>query len=156
MKGPGSQRPEKINSLLAGLFRQSGWQDKLDLHAVFSFWDEMVGKRISEQARPSVIRGTVLWVLVSDPVWMQQLHLQKILLLEKINQRLAGQKLTDIRFKLAHGGQKGPPAEKGGPPAEKEIDQGKKQAFSQLTSGIKNDEIKKALQSFWAKMEKKR
>jgi hypothetical protein len=39
-------------------------------------------------------------VSVSDSVWMQQLHLLKDMLLEKLNKRIKKEKLVDLRFQL--------------------------------------------------------
>jgi manganese/zinc/iron transport system substrate-binding protein len=59
-----------------------------------------VGPDISGRAQPACIRGSVLWVDVLDSIWMQQLHLQKLLLLDLINRRLDNGSISDIRFKL--------------------------------------------------------
>lgn len=60
----------------------------MHLHQVFTFWDEVVGSDISRHAKPQVIRGSVLWVGVSDPTWMQQLQYERQYLLEALNTRL--------------------------------------------------------------------
>ncbi|OGR08436.1 MAG: hypothetical protein A2511_13215 [Deltaproteobacteria bacterium RIFOXYD12_FULL_50_9] len=99
-----SDNISSIAGVLAVLFKEKDWLRRLGLHAVFLFWDELVGKSVAAHARPNLIRGRVLWVGVSDSVWMQQLHLQKMIFLEKINERLAGETLEDIRFEMAIGG----------------------------------------------------
>lgn len=96
--------PEKIiriDSLFAELFKKKQWDKRLALHAVFRNWPQVVGQEIAERAEPLVIRGTVLWVAVSDSVWMQQLYLQKQALLEHINANVRGaEKISDIRFQI--------------------------------------------------------
>lgn len=95
-----SGKAEKATDILRSLLVGKKWQKRIDLHQVFLFWQEVVGDGIAAHAEPEVIRGTVLWIKVSDSVWMQQLHLQKVLLLEKLNSRLHGDKLSDLRFHL--------------------------------------------------------
>ncbi|MFA6498093.1 MAG: DUF721 domain-containing protein [Desulfurivibrionaceae bacterium] len=99
--------PEKIiriDSLFAELFKKRQWDKRLALHAVFRNWPQVVGPEIAERTEPQVIRGTVLWIAVSDSVWMQQLHLQKQALLEQINANVRGsEKISDIRFQIDAG-----------------------------------------------------
>ena len=96
--------PEKIiriDALFADLFKKRQWDKRLALHAVFRNWPQVVGPEIAERTAPQVIRGTVLWIAVSDSVWMQQLHLQKQALLEQINANVRGsEKISDIRFQI--------------------------------------------------------
>lgn len=146
--------PVKLNKLLNKIFRQKNWDQRLGLHELFRFWDDTVGKEIATQAQPSHIRGNVLWVAVTEPVWMQQLHLQKILLLEKINDRLGKDKLSDIRFKLDTALKPAQPpawltAIPAGRPVMKKPDPEKMREFEDLTSSLKSDEIKTSLRHLW-------
>lgn len=93
-------KAEKAADILRSLLVEKKWQQRINLHQVFLFWEAAVGRDIAVHAEPEVIRGSVLWIKVSDSVWMQQLHLQKMLLLETINQRLRDDKLSDLRFHL--------------------------------------------------------
>ena len=156
MAGPrqsnGANRPVEISRLLASVMENKHWHAKLELHRIFEFWDSTVGRDIAAVAQPSLIRGHVLWVKVADSVWMQQLHLQKILLLERINQQLHGEKITDIRFQLNSALK--PPS----PPEIKKskpvfLDKKKEQEFDKLISSLKNDDLKASLKSLWVKMQ---
>lgn len=92
--------PQSIRSLITELAHRKNWSRKLKLYHVFEIWNSLVGDDLCRRARPHLIRGTVLWLNVCDSVWMQQLHMQKRLLLAKINEELDGVELTDIRFQL--------------------------------------------------------
>lgn len=112
-----------------------------------------MGREIAAVAQPSVIRGHTLWIKVTEPVWMQQLHLQKNLLLERINRQLHGEEINDLRFQL---NSSLPPLQ-----AESEtrkpkpvlIDRKKEQAFDRLISSLDNDELKASLKSLWVRMQ---
>lgn len=93
-------KPQSINKLLNSLIASKGWKGRVEIHKVFTFWDNVVGPDIAKQAQPYVIRQNILWVNVTDSVWMQQLHLLKEMLLEKLNKRIKKEKLADIRFQL--------------------------------------------------------
>ena len=149
-----TNRPVQINRLLYAVFQTKKWHSKLELHRVFEFWNSTVGREIAAVAQPSLIRGQVLWVKVAGSVWMQQLHLQKMLLLEKINEQLHGEKISDIRFQL--NSSLTPPPE---PEVQKAkpvfLDKKEEQKFDNLISSLDNEELKASLKSLWVKMQMK-
>jgi hypothetical protein len=146
-------RPVAISRLLSAVFHNKQWHSKLELHRVFEFWNATVGREIAAVAQPSIIRGHVLWIKVADSVWMQQLHLQKMLLLEKINQQLHEEKISDIRFQLNSSLAPPPPPE---PELKKSkpvfLDKKQEQEFDKLISSLGNDDLKVSLKSLWVKM----
>jgi predicted nucleic acid-binding Zn ribbon protein len=91
----------KIDELLGELFASRDWQQNLERNRIFEFWNEAVGLDIAAQAQPKLIRGKVLWVNVTDSIWMQQLHLLKEHLRQVVNKRIVGEEgISDIRFNL--------------------------------------------------------
>lgn len=147
---PSRPQPVEIKTLLADICRKKKWQQRLELHAIFQLWNGLVGEDIAAQAQPSLIRGLVLWVKVTDPIWMQQLHLQKPLLLEKINQQLTDIEFTDIRFQLdtaagvSHESSPAAAEKTITPPAREEL-----RKFEALISPLQNEEVKKSLRNLW-------
>ena len=149
-----AKRPVQISRLLSSVFEHKKWLSKLELHRVFQFWNSAVGKEIAAVAQPSLIRGHVLWVKVADSVWMQQLHLQKMLLLEKVNQHLHEEKISDIHFQLNSSLTPPPEPE----PLESKpifLDKKKEQEFDKLISSLDNRELKASLKNLWIKMQMK-
>ena len=147
-----ASRPLEISRLLATVFEHKKWRAKLELHRIFQFWDSTVGPEIAAVAQPSLIRGHILWVKVADSVWMQQLHLQKMLLLEKINQQFHDEKIRDIHFQLYSS--LAPPPEP--EPAQSNavfLDRKKEQEFDKLISSLDNNELKDSLKRLWLKMQ---
>jgi hypothetical protein len=151
---PGS--PVPISQLLTAFLEHKKWHNRLELHAVFMFWNDTVGKEIAAVAQPSLIRGNTLWVKVADSVWMQQLQLQKMLLLDKINQQLSGAKLSDIHLQLDISLHKPPKEDKTKPQQSKPaIDKKKEQEFDHLIDALENDAIKASLKSLWLKLQER-
>lgn len=148
-----SHKVNHISGLLDEIFRRRGWDRRLGMHEVFHFWNEVVGDDVAKQAQPYVIRGNVLWVHVSDSVWMQQLHLQKAFVLESINQRLKDEKLNDIRFQLdsrldssySVAGQNRP---------RQSVNKSKMKKFEKIASSLRDDEVKDAMKKLWVKSHK--
>ncbi len=150
-----SKKPEYIGDLLGGLFRQRNWQGRFAMHALFSFWDVVVGEEIAIRAQPDLIRGTVLWLRVSDSIWMQQLHLSKNLLMEKVNARLGESKITDIRFRIdpTLGKAKPPPVPE--PPALP-VDQDRLRHAEEMFAALPDKDLQKTLRRLWLKTETSR
>jgi len=146
-------KPTPIRTLLESLIASKGWQGRVELHKVFAFWDDLVGPDIARQAQPHVIRKTILWVRVSDSVWMQQLHLLKVMLLEKLNSRLKKNKLTDLRFQLdtSLGCDDGDGADHKAPSPARFPSAERKKEFESMLASIHDEEIKAAIRQCWLK-----
>ncbi|MBW2465809.1 MAG: DUF721 domain-containing protein [Deltaproteobacteria bacterium] len=150
-------KPVKISRLLSTVFADKKWHGRLELHKVFEFWDRTVGKEIAAVAQPALVRGgNVLWIKVKDSIWMQQLHLQKVLLLEKINIQLKGEKFSDIRFQL-DSSLTGTPEPDTVPEKRKTVllDKKKEQEFDKLIGSLENEDLKASLKSLWVAMKTK-
>jgi len=149
--------PEKIiriDSLFAELFKKRQWDKRLALHAVFRNWPQVVGPEIAERTEPQVIRGTVLWIAVSDSVWMQQLHLQKQGLLEQINANVRGsEKISDIRFQIdaALGEEKMVAAPQKQVAPSQPVDPEEQKGFERLIAAIGDGELRTRLLALWQK-----
>lgn len=149
---PGKITP--IANLLGTLSHNKQWRERLGLHAVFLFWDEVVGEEIACRAQPTIIRGTVLWVEVGDPVWLQQLHLQRGTLLGEINRRLPSEtKLTDIRFQLnSRLDQEAAPVAAEEPiPAPQPLTPEEARELDSLLATLADDEARATMRRFWLK-----
>ncbi len=150
-----SHQPENLGDLLGGLFQRKNWQERLRMHALFSFWDEAVGEEIALRAQPDLIRGTVLWLRVSDSVWMQHLHLAKNLLLEKINARLDGAMISDIRFRIDPA--LGKPAPTPAPePPPRPVDPERLKKAEAIFAALPDHELRQTLRRLWIKTESRR
>jgi hypothetical protein len=157
-----SHTPTDVGTLLSSLVTQREWQRRLRLHQVFLFWDEVVGGDIASHAQPLVIRGQVLWLAVSDSMWMQQLQYEKVQLLSMLNARLVkmgkggkgqGEKaappltLADLKFQLdpSLGRPPAPPIE---PPA-RTIDPEEYAQFAASLNSIPDAGLREGMKRMW-------
>ncbi|MBU0731161.1 MAG: DUF721 domain-containing protein [Proteobacteria bacterium] len=148
-----SNKPTEIALLLKSIFKDRGWRDRVDLHGVFGFWKDVVGKEVAEHAEPYLIRGTTLWVNVTDSVWMQQLVYEKTMILEQVNQRLDGKTdLTDIRFSLTDRLHSETPPEKL-PERKKQPDKKRLTEIEQMLAMIDDEDMKKTMRRLWVRFE---
>ena len=149
--------PEKIirlDALFAELFKKRQWDKRLALHAVFRNWPQVVGPEIAERTEPQVIRGTVLWIAVSDSVWMQQLHLQKQTLLAHINANVGGsEKISDIRFQVdaALGEEKMVENPSNSAASSQPVDPEEQRRFEGLIAAIGDADLRRRLLALWRK-----
>ncbi len=68
---------------------------------VWREWKSIVGFETALHAWPHHIDSNgILFLMVSDSIWMQQLSFQRHVLITALNQRLQSQKLQDIRMFL--------------------------------------------------------
>lgn len=63
-------------------------------------WHQAVGPRIAAQTHPECIKKTLLFVKVSSPAWMQQLHFLKQDILDKFNRLHAHGPVSSIFFSM--------------------------------------------------------
>lgn len=148
--GPGF--PVSIVRVLSAVLQKKDWQRCRALIEVFKVWDSVVGPDVAMHAQPYQAKGATLWVKVSDPVWMQQLHLQKILLLEKINSQLKEEKFTDLRLQLDASLGDQPP---GKPVPNKPVpppDLNQLREIENLLAPLQDNEARTALKRLWLKL----
>jgi len=90
--------PESISSVLEKLFEAKGVRDKIDAASVQSLWAETVGEIISENSSVVSFNRGIITVKAANPVWRNELMMQKTVIhknLLKMQNRL---KIKDIRF----------------------------------------------------------
>lgn len=154
---PGKITP--IGNLLGTLSQDKQWRERLGLHAVFLFWDAVVGEELAWRAQPVMIRGTVLWVEVGDPVWLQQLHLERGTLLAEINRRLPSEtKLTDIRFQLnsALDQEPAPAGAENVPAVPQPLSPAEARELDALLAALTDDEARVTMRRLWLKAHDRR
>jgi predicted nucleic acid-binding Zn ribbon protein len=93
-----STKPSKVSDILTAILTDRGWNSIAKEHRVFTEWSEAVGATISDNARPIRINRGVLVVVVSSPVWAQELSLMKDTIIQRLNSRLGEAIVQDIRF----------------------------------------------------------
>ena len=97
------RRLKSLSGVFGEIRRSEKWGRHLSRHPVFRIWEDAVGEALARMARPVEVRGSVLWVEVSDPVWMQELDLMRDEILAKVNGRLEGRGLEEIRCRAGSG-----------------------------------------------------
>ncbi len=110
---PGRRQPRDISRVFSELRRSEKWGRHLSGNLVFRIWEEAVGEAVAQIAHPVSLGNGRLRVEVSNPAWMQELHLMGEEIRAKLNEGLAGQKIEEIRFEAGQGGAEGAGIDRG-------------------------------------------
>jgi predicted nucleic acid-binding Zn ribbon protein len=62
-------------------------------------WPQVVGPDLVRETRALKLTGGTLWVTASSPALAHQLHLERTLLIERINERIGAPAVREIRFR---------------------------------------------------------
>ena len=89
---------QHIGKALQAFIKNSGLEKVLDQQKLIDVWDEVVGEKISKNAKAKSIEYGVLKVETASPTWRQELHLQKNDIVKKLNKKIQKKIIKDIRF----------------------------------------------------------
>ena len=62
-------------------------------------WGEKVGSKISKNTEPKSVKNGILVIKTINPVWKQELQIQKTEIIKRLNNRLKKNIIKEIRFK---------------------------------------------------------
>ncbi len=89
---------QHIGGALEKLIKSNNLEKGLEEQKAVDIWEKVVGSRINENTEPLSVESGVLSVKTSSPSWSQELQLQKLQILKKLNNRLNKKVIKDIRF----------------------------------------------------------
>jgi hypothetical protein len=88
-----------------------GIADQIRAERILTEWAELVGPKISSRTRPYGVNERVLVIEVASSAWLHELTMLKGQILTGLHLRMGAPRLfDDIRFKLAGGRGRPPPA----------------------------------------------
>jgi predicted nucleic acid-binding Zn ribbon protein len=92
--------PEKIGSILDRLAARMGITSRLEKEKAVVLWEDVVGPNIARRARAVSIKGGILFVVVANSAWLQELALMKEGIIDKINLLLGKSVVEDVIFRV--------------------------------------------------------
>jgi hypothetical protein len=98
---PWSATQTVVGAVLAKIASPARWRQ----YAVWKVWDEVVGPAVARKAKPSRIQNGKLFVTVSNSAYMQELQFSKMLIRQKLNQKLGEGAVSDIFFVIGRVGE---------------------------------------------------
>jgi len=94
---------ENLGRVFNQLRRSEKWGHHLSSHPIFKIWGDVVGEAVAEVARPVSFKRGILRVEVSDPAWIQELHLMSGEILAKLREVLEGNEIKTIQLQAGGG-----------------------------------------------------
>jgi predicted nucleic acid-binding Zn ribbon protein len=98
MIGPGTL--DSFGSILSGLSKRLGLESRMLELRLRRRWRDIVGEPMASHTWPAQIRFKKLYLIVRNPVWLQQLTFLKPALLTKLQTEFGTESVTDIAFRV--------------------------------------------------------
>lgn len=95
-------KTQAVGDFVGGIIRR--WERRAGgpIERIIVCWPDVVGEAIATSTRPVETEGKTLIVEARDTVWCDQLaRFYRKKIVAKLNRRLGGKLVTDIRFRLA-------------------------------------------------------
>ena len=92
---------QALAPVLAQALRQRGFGHLVLLARVVQHWHTIAGPQLAAVTQPESIRARVLFVTVSDAIWLQQVTFYQAQLLENMQRVLGAVPITRLHFWLA-------------------------------------------------------
>lgn len=90
--------PKSLGEAIESLFRELGFEKKVDQMRVLEIWPQIVGPTLTRIAQADRVDNGILYVKVAGMTWRTELLFQKPLILQKIAEKLGEGVINDIRF----------------------------------------------------------
>lgn len=91
---------QKLGSILQGILKKHNINIDSEEQRLLEIWNNAVGLQISAHTHPEKLKRNTLFVKVSSSVWMQQLHILRSDILEKINLFLGKELVKSVHFSI--------------------------------------------------------
>lgn len=95
-----SRALDSFGSILSGVSKRLGLEPRLIELRLQRRWHNLVGEPMAGHTWPTQIRFKKLYLLVRNPVWLQQLTFLKPALMTKVEAELGPDCVTDIAFRI--------------------------------------------------------
>jgi predicted nucleic acid-binding Zn ribbon protein len=92
-----------LKDILSTLFNSTDLPFNPDDGRIWKIWEDAVGSGIANHAQPAWIKNHCLRVVVSDPIWLQELKYVEDQIKEKVNGKLGRKAVEKIEFRLGPG-----------------------------------------------------
>lgn len=93
-----AESPQKVANILPKALEKLGLSKGIEQHRALILWDQVVGKEIASHTKPGWVRYGILWVIVDDSIWHQELEFLRSQIVDRINEHLKHTKIRGIKF----------------------------------------------------------
>jgi hypothetical protein len=99
-KRPRQPKLIKLGDVLQSVLKGRNMTITSEKQHLQKIWSQAVGSQIAGQTCPDRLKKNALFVKVSSPIWMQQLHFLKEDIIDKINRQMGEALIKNILFSV--------------------------------------------------------
>jgi predicted nucleic acid-binding Zn ribbon protein len=141
---------QAIAPVLAQALRQRGLGHVVLFGQIVQRWGTIAGTQLRAVTQPESIRGRILFVTVSDAIWLQQITFYQAQLLENIRSVLGEVPITKLHFTLAMSSSRQPVL----PLLEEDLEPlpltaVEEQQMQESTAGIADPDLRETVRRAW-------
>lgn len=146
------KKPLVLGDIINKYCNRLGLSRRMNEQRLLDAWEEAVGEGVAKRTEPIRIENRVLFLKVTNSVWMQQLQFMKELILKNLHEKTGINFLQDLRFFIGEvenldKGEKGQ-SPKGDLPPLSDSDM---QNIAREVSGVQDPEMKKILSGLYSR-----
>ena len=135
---------------LAQALRQRGLGHLVLFGEIVRHWSDIAGPQLAAVTQPQSIRARVLFIMVSDAIWLQQITFYQAQLLENIRSVLGDVAITRLHFTLVMSSSQqpalAPPRQEPEPLPLTAVEE---QQMQESTVGIADPDLREAVRRAW-------
>lgn len=90
---------QHIQAAIKNFLKKSGLNSGVEQQKALKLWGEIVGDSIANNTEPMSVKNGTMVIKTTNPVWKQELQIQKTEIIKKLNYRLRKNIIKEIRFK---------------------------------------------------------
>ena len=91
---------QPLKEILDNVLRRFGYDKKMREQYALFLWNDVVGEHVARNAQPTQVVNGKMSVIVNDTIWLTELNFLRREYIEKINETLGAEVITDIEFKI--------------------------------------------------------
>ncbi len=99
---PDERDPQLLDSTIGRLVAEQGWDTDVRVHGVFSRWDTVVGREVSQHCLPEAFADATLVVRTDSTAWATQMRLLAPTVVRRLNEELGDGTVTRIEVRGPH------------------------------------------------------
>jgi len=92
---------EQLGEILLSALHRTNLERKLQETKIFLDYEMMVGEKIAEISKPTFMQNGILFIGVKNHIWLHELYMLKLELINKINSHLPNPLVKDIKFQIS-------------------------------------------------------
>ncbi len=145
-------KPSALGEILRIQCSRMGLNRRINEQRLLGAWAEAVGEGVAERTQPMRIEKGVLFLKVTNSVWMQQLQFMKEFILKKLHEKTGIDLVQDLRFYI--GEVENPVKDEGRQSSKKDLPALSKSDMENIArqvSGVRDPEMKKMLSELFCR-----